>query len=87
MSIAGLIVLLIVAFVAGALGEMIGGVKVPGGWVGSTVVGFIGAWIGGLILHFGPSVRGIQIIPAIIGAAVFVFLLRIVLSATRSARA
>lgn len=43
MSIAGLIVLLIVAFVAGALGEMIGGVKVPGGWVGSTVVGFIGA--------------------------------------------
>lgn len=86
MSIAGLIVLLIVAFVVGALGEMIGGVKVPGGWVGSIVVGFIGGWIGGLLLHFGPIIRGIQIIPAIIGAAVFVFVLRLILSATRSAR-
>lgn len=87
MTIVGIIVLLIVAFVVGALGEMIGGVKVPGGWLGSTVVGFIGAWIGGLLLHFGPSIRGIQIIPAIIGAAVFVLVLRLVLAATRSVRA
>lgn len=79
MTVLGWIILLIVAAVVGAIGEAVAGVKVPGGWLGSIVVGFIGAWIGGLVLHFGPLIGGIQIIPAIIGAIVFVFALRLVM--------
>ncbi len=83
MSLLGFVVLLIVAFVVGALGEMIGGIKIPGGWVGSIIVGFIGAWIGGALFHFGPVIGGFQVIPAILGAAILVVALRLVLSATR----
>lgn len=76
MTLLGFILLVVVAFVAGAIGEAIAGGKVPGGWLGSTVAGLIGAWIGSMLLHFGPVVAGIQLIPAIIGAALFVFILR-----------
>jgi len=78
MTLLGLLVLLIVAAVVGAIGEMIAGGKVPGGWIGSILVGLVGAWLGGLLLHWGPVIGGIQIIPAIIGAALFVFLIRLV---------
>jgi len=84
MTILGFIVLLIVAFIVGALGERIGGLKVPAGIIGSIVVGFVGAWLGGMLLHFGPIIGGIQIIPAIIGAIVFVFILRLIFGATHS---
>lgn len=83
MTVLGFIVLLIVAFIAGAIGEAIAGAKVPGGGLGSIIAGLIGAWLGGRLLHFGPVIGGIQIIPAIIGAAVFVFLLRLIFSMTR----
>lgn len=79
MTLVGFIVLLIVAAIAGALGEMIAGAKVPGGWIGSIIAGFIGAWLGGKLLEFGPVIAGIQIIPAIIGAALFVFVLRLLM--------
>ncbi len=83
MTLVGFIILLVVAFVVGALGELIGGVKVPGGPLGSIVVGFIGAWIGGALFHFGPILGGIQVVPAIIGGALFAFLLRLIFGATR----
>lgn len=86
MDLLGLLVLLIIAAICGALGEMIGGVKVPGGWIGSIVAGLIGAWIGGMLLTFGPVIGGIQVIPAIIGAILFVLALRLVFSATRGGR-
>jgi uncharacterized membrane protein YeaQ/YmgE (transglycosylase-associated protein family) len=77
MSLVGLLILLIVAAVVGAIGEMIAGGKVPGGWIGSILVGLVGAWLGGLLLHWGPVIGGIQIIPAILGAALFVFVIRL----------
>jgi uncharacterized membrane protein YeaQ/YmgE (transglycosylase-associated protein family) len=83
MDLLGLLILLIVAAVVGALGEMIGGVNVPGGWIGSILVGLVGAWIGGALFHMGPVIGGIQIIPAIIGAILFVLVLRLLFSATR----
>lgn len=83
MTLLGFIILLVVAAIAGAIGELIAGAKVPGGWVGSIIAGLIGAWLGGLIVHIGPVIGGVQIIPAIIGAAIFVFLLRLVMGATR----
>jgi uncharacterized membrane protein YeaQ/YmgE (transglycosylase-associated protein family) len=51
------------------------------------LAGLVGAWLGGMLLNFGPVVGGIQVIPAIIGAALFVFLLRLVLSSTSRAPA
>lgn len=83
MDLLGLLILLVVAAVVGALGEMIGGVDVPGGWIGSILVGLVGAWIGGALFHLGPTIGGIQIIPAIIGAILFVLVLRLIFSATR----
>jgi uncharacterized membrane protein YeaQ/YmgE (transglycosylase-associated protein family) len=78
MTLLGFLILLIVAAVVGAIGEMIAGTKIPGGWIGSILAGLVGAWLGGLLLHWGPVIGGIQIIPAIIGAAIFVFLIRLV---------
>jgi uncharacterized membrane protein YeaQ/YmgE (transglycosylase-associated protein family) len=83
MDLIGFLVLLIVAAVAGACGEMIAGGKVPGGWIGSILAGLIGAWIGGMLIHFGPVLGGIQVIPAIIGAALFVLILRLLVGARR----
>lgn len=77
MDLLGLLILLVVAAVAGAIGEMIAGGKVPGGWLGSIIAGLIGAWLGGMLVHVGPVLGGIQVIPAIIGAALFVFLIRL----------
>lgn len=85
MTLIGFLILLAVAFVAGAIGEAVAGGKVPGGWIGTIVVGLIGAWLGGALLHIGPTVGGIQIIPAIIGAALFVFVLKLVFRGTRRA--
>lgn len=84
MDFVGFLVLLLVALVAGAIGEMIAGGKVPGGWLGSIVAGLVGAWIGGALLNFGPEVGGIMIIPAIIGAALFVFLLKLIAGGVRT---
>ena len=78
MDLVGFLILLIVAAVVGAIGEMIAGGSVPGGWLGAILVGLVGAWLGGLLIHVGPVIGGIQIIPAIIGAALFVFVIRLV---------
>lgn len=83
MDLLGFLILLVVAAIVGALGEMIGGVDVPGGWIGSILVGLVGAWIGGALFHMGPVIGGIQIFPAIIGAILFVLVLRLIFSATR----
>lgn len=83
MDLLGLLILLIVAAIAGAIGEMIAGAKIPGGWIGSIIAGFVGAWIGGKLLTFGPVIGGIQIIPAILGAALFVLVLRLLMNASR----
>lgn len=84
MDLVGLLVLLVVAAIAGACGELIAGGKVPGGWIGSILAGLVGAWIGGMLIRFGPAIGGIQVIPAIIGAALFVLILRLLVGARRS---
>lgn len=83
MTLVGFLILLVVAAIAGACGELIAGAKVPGGWLGSIIAGLVGAWLGGLIVHVGPIIEGVQIIPAIIGAALFVLILRVLMGATR----
>ncbi|MGN9863747.1 GlsB/YeaQ/YmgE family stress response membrane protein [Bacillus swezeyi] len=75
----GFLVSLIVAIVIGLIGGAIGGNGAPGGIIGSMIVGFIGAWIGhGLFGTWGPDIAGFAIFPAIIGAAILVFILSLI---------
>lgn len=69
------IVSLIVAIIIGWLGSLFVKGSMPGGIIGSMIAGLIGAWIGhGLLGTWGPSLAGFAIIPAVIGAAIVVFL-------------
>ena len=79
MSVLGFIVLLIVAAIAGSLGQTLAGYS-PGGCLISMVVGFIGAYIGlwlgqqlGLPEIFVLTIEGkpFPVVWAIIGSALF----------------
>ncbi|TMU83946.1 GlsB/YeaQ/YmgE family stress response membrane protein [Bacillus sp. BHET2] len=80
----GIILYLIVGGIIGWLASLILGKDVPGGIIGNIIAGIIGAWIGGELLgSFGPALAGIAIIPALIGAIIFVFLLSLLLRGMR----
>lgn len=71
----GLLISLIVGGILGALAQGLMKKDVPGGIFGNIVIGFIGSWLGGTLLgSFGPVISGFAIIPAIIGAALVVFI-------------
>lgn len=71
----GIIVSLIVAIIIGWLGSLFVKGNMPGGIIGSMIAGLVGAWIGhGLLGTWGPHLAGFTIIPAVIGAAIVVFL-------------
>jgi uncharacterized membrane protein YeaQ/YmgE (transglycosylase-associated protein family) len=81
MSIGEIIVYLVIALLCGLVGQMLAGRSV-GGYIVSTVVGLVGALLGGYIARsvgapepFPVSVggRSIPIIWAIIGAALVTF--------------
>ncbi len=75
----GLLISIIMAIVIGLIGDAIVRADMPGGVIGSMIAGFVGAWIGNLLFgHWGPNIAGFAIIPAIIGAALFVFLVGLV---------
>ncbi|MGG0288100.1 GlsB/YeaQ/YmgE family stress response membrane protein [Peribacillus butanolivorans] len=65
---------------------MIIGRNIPFGIVGNIIAGFVGSWLGSLILgNWGPVVAGYAIIPALVGTIVLVFILSLVLKSTRKA--
>ncbi|ABS75873.1 GlsB/YeaQ/YmgE family stress response membrane protein [Bacillus sp. L381] len=75
----GFIVSLIVAIIIGWIGSLFVKGSMPGGIIGSMIAGLIGAWIGhGLLGTWGPHLAGFAIIPAIIGAAIVVFLFSLI---------
>lgn len=76
MTLGGFIVLLIVAAIVGAIAEALAGVKVGAGWVGTIIVGLIGAWIGSVLFRIGPLIGGVYLISAILGSFVLVLLLK-----------
>ncbi|MHA0857868.1 GlsB/YeaQ/YmgE family stress response membrane protein [Paenibacillus sp. CMAA1364] len=74
----GIIISIIMAIIIGFIGDAIVGNNMPGGWIGAMVAGFVGAWIGASLFgSWGPQIGGFAVIPAILGTAIFVFLLGI----------
>ncbi|SDE07669.1 Transglycosylase associated protein [Paenibacillus sp. UNCCL117] len=80
----GVLVTLIMAVVIGAIGSALAPGAMPGGIIGAMIAGFVGAWIGAWLFRqlgigdLGLVIGGFAVIPAIIGAALFVFLLGLV---------
>ncbi len=91
MSLLGLVVLLVIAAVAGSLGQALAGYSV-GGCLVSAVVGFIGAFLGlwfartlGLPEPFPITVQGetFPLLWAIIGSALFCAVLGLISRSSR----
>lgn len=79
----GFIWALIIGGVIGWLAGVILGRDIPGGVIGNILAGFIGAWLGSLIMgDFGPVIGGFYFIPALIGAVLVVFLTSLILRNT-----
>ncbi|CAK8581818.1 GlsB/YeaQ/YmgE family stress response membrane protein [Priestia megaterium] len=72
--------MLIVGGIIGWLASLITGRDVPGGIIGNIIAGFVGAWLGGLILgDWGPVIGGFAIIPAIIGSIILVLIVSFIM--------
>jgi len=86
LTITGLLILLIIAGICGAIGRSIGG-GTPGGFLVSIAVGFVGALLGSFAAGYfrWPELvlitvegRAFPVIWSIIGAALFVALIHLI---------
>jgi len=77
MTLVGFLVLLVVAAVVGAIAEAIVGWRAGAGWIGTIIIGLIGAWLGTAIVRIGPLIGGVYLISAILGSIILVFLLKL----------
>jgi uncharacterized membrane protein YeaQ/YmgE (transglycosylase-associated protein family) len=72
----GIIISIIMAIVLGLIGDALVKNNMPGGIIGSMIAGFVGAWVGTFIFgSWGPVIGGFAVVPAILGTAIFIFLL------------
>jgi uncharacterized membrane protein YeaQ/YmgE (transglycosylase-associated protein family) len=75
-SLIGLLITLLIAGLIGWLADQIVPGRIPYGWLGAIVAGLLGSFIGGILLgEVGPTIGGISIIPALIGAIILAFVL------------
>lgn len=69
-----LLILLLVGLVVGILAETIVGTHVPLGFVGAVILGMLGAWVAGHVLHFTISpeytINGVPLFRSLIGAVI-----------------
>jgi uncharacterized membrane protein YeaQ/YmgE (transglycosylase-associated protein family) len=86
MTLSGFLILLVIAALCGALGQMVAGYT-AGGCLVSIVLGFIGAFLGGWLAErlelpviFSVNIQGQEfpVFWAIIGSALFVALLSLI---------
>jgi uncharacterized membrane protein YeaQ/YmgE (transglycosylase-associated protein family) len=73
-----LLVLLLVGLLVGLVAETIVGTRVPLGYLGAVILGFLGAWLATHVLHFNISpeytVNGVPLLRALIGAVLLAFI-------------
>lgn len=69
-----LLILLLIGLLVGLLAETIVGTRVPLGFVGAVILGMLGAWIAGHVLHFSISpeytINGVPLFRSLIGAVI-----------------
>jgi uncharacterized membrane protein YeaQ/YmgE (transglycosylase-associated protein family) len=85
----GFVLTLIVAALAGWIGDALVKNRMPGGFWGALIAGLVGSWIGAYIPFFnrlGPVLWGVAIIPTILGAAIFIFVLGLFRGMARQTR-
>ncbi|MBI4496725.1 MAG: GlsB/YeaQ/YmgE family stress response membrane protein [Chloroflexi bacterium] len=83
MTVLGFLLMLLVAAIVGWIADLIVPGRLPWGWLGAIIAGLVGAWIGTALLGaWGPEVGGLFLVPAIIGAIIFAFIVDLVLKAT-----
>lgn len=79
-----LIISLIVGGLIGWVAELIMKREVPGGVIGNIILGFLGSWLGGLLLRdFGPMIQDFAIVPAILGSVLVVFIYGLIVGKAR----
>ncbi len=76
MSVTAFLVLLIIAAVVGAIAEAVVGYRTRWGWLGTILIGLIGAWLGTALIAIGPVIGGVHLISAILGAIILVLILK-----------
>jgi len=73
-----LLILLLVGLVVGLVAEAIVGTRVPLGFVGAVLLGMLGAWIAGHVLHFSIApdytINGVPLLRSLIGAVLLALL-------------
>ena len=80
----GLILYLIIGGIIGWFAGLVLGKGLPGGVIGNVVAGIVGAWIGGELLgNWGPKLADFYLIPAIIGALIFVIIISFITKSMR----
>lgn len=69
-----LLILLLIGLVVGLIAEAIVGTRVPLGFAGAVILGMLGAWIAGHVLHFSISpeytINGVPLFRSLIGAVI-----------------
>ncbi len=86
-NILGVLFTLLIAGLIGWLADSIVPGRLPYGWVGAVLAGLVGSWIGTWLMgHFGPSIAGIAIIPAIVGAVIVALAVRLLHGAAAAER-
>ena len=79
MGILSFILFLLIAATCAAIAEYFVPGRAPGGFLATAVIGVLGAWVGSSLMgHFGPDLAGVAIIPAIVGAALVVFIMGLI---------
>jgi uncharacterized membrane protein YeaQ/YmgE (transglycosylase-associated protein family) len=74
MNLVHLLLMLFIAGLVGALADAIVPGRLPYGWLGAIVAGLVGGWLGTLLLgHMGPSIFGVPLLPAFVGAVILAF--------------
>jgi uncharacterized membrane protein YeaQ/YmgE (transglycosylase-associated protein family) len=69
-----LLILLLIGLVVGLVAETIVGTRLPLGFVGAVILGMLGAWVAGHVLHFTISpeytINGVPLFRSLIGAVI-----------------